>query len=198
MGFVVCETTPTCMLGVYPTCKTLVSNPCSNLKWGIKYRKSGIVLQTLCRTTQTLQSPASPDILGCLRHFTNKLIPTFSYKVHQFRNAPNGAFFVWFSLPAKYIIHAVGPDYTEWEPETAEALLADTYKSIMQIVAQNPDTTTIAIPAISCGIFAFPLERATEIAINTIKAKIPPHLKQVQFIVSNNNIASVYSEQMNK
>jgi len=101
-------------------------------------------------------------------------------------------------LPAKYIIHAVGPDYTEWERETAEALLADTYKSIMQIVAQNPDITTIAIPAISCGIFAFPLERATEIAINTIKAKIPPHLKQVHFIVSNNNIASVYSEQMNK
>lgn len=103
-----------------------------------------------------------------------------------------------YNLPAKYIIHAVGPDYTEWEPETAEALLADTYKSIMQIVAQNPDITIIAIPAISCGIFAFPLDRATEIAINTIKAKIPPHLKQVQFIVSNNNIASVYSEQMNK
>ncbi len=97
-----------------------------------------------------------------------------------------------YNLPAKFVIHAVGPDYTEWEPETAETLLADTYKSIMQIVAQNPDITTIAIPAISCGIFAFPLERATEIAINTIKAKIPPHLKQVQFIVSNNNIASVY------
>ena len=98
MGFVVCETTPTCMLGVYPTCKTLVSNPCSNLKWGIKYRKTGIVLQTLCRTTQALQSPASLDILGCLRHFTNKLIPTFSYKVHQFKNAPFGAFFVWFFM----------------------------------------------------------------------------------------------------
>lgn len=103
-----------------------------------------------------------------------------------------------YNLPAKYIIHAVGPDYTEWEPETAEALLADTYKSIMQIVAQNPDITTIAIPAISCGIFAFPLERATEIAINTIKSKMPSHLKQVQFVVSNNNIASVYYEQIKK
>ncbi|MBQ8041841.1 MAG: macro domain-containing protein, partial [Alphaproteobacteria bacterium] len=103
-----------------------------------------------------------------------------------------------YNLPAKYVIHAVGPDYTEWEPETAEALLADTYKSIMQIVAQNPDITTIAIPAISCGIFAFPLERATEIAINTTKDKMPSHLKQVQFIVSNNSIASVYYEQIKK
>ncbi|MBR2393168.1 MAG: macro domain-containing protein [Alphaproteobacteria bacterium] len=97
-----------------------------------------------------------------------------------------------YNLPAKFVIHAVGPDYTEWEPETAEALLTDTYTSIMQIVAQNPEITTIAIPAISCGIFAFPLERATEIAINTIKSKMPSHLKQVQFVVSNNNIASVY------
>lgn len=103
-----------------------------------------------------------------------------------------------YNLPAKYIIHAVGPYYSDYEPWEAEELLASVYKSIMQHVTNHPDIKSIAIPAISCGIFRFPLERATEIAINTIKSKMPSHLKQVQFVVSNNNIASVYSEQMNK
>lgn len=103
-----------------------------------------------------------------------------------------------YNLPAKYIIHAVGPDYTEWEPETAEALLADTYKSIMQIVAQNPDITTIAIPAISCGIFAFPLEDAVNIAVDIVQRYAPISLKEVFFVVSSEHIAAEYTNNLNQ
>lgn len=101
-----------------------------------------------------------------------------------------------YNLPAKFVIHAVDPDYMEWEPPTAEVLLADTYKSIMQIVSENRDIKSIAVPAISCGIFSFPIKRAAEIAIKTMKAHAPEHLEKIICVVSSDEIANIYKSNL--
>ena len=69
-------------------------------------------------------------------------------------------------LAAKYVIHAVGPI---WEGGDAgeEKTLERCYQNILRLCEQK-GIKTVAIPAISTGIYGFPLERATEIAVGTV------------------------------
>lgn len=97
-----------------------------------------------------------------------------------------------YKLPAKYVIHAVGPYYSDYEPYEAEQLLANAYKSIMQHAAEHPDIKTIAIPAISCGIFRFPLKDAVTIAVRTTSDYAPETLQEIIFVVSSDYIADEY------
>lgn len=68
------------------------------------------------------------------------------------------------------VIHAVGPVYHEYAdmPQAAEMLLAKTYEGIMEKMASRNYYSSIAIPAISCGIYGFPIPKACEIAITTV------------------------------
>ena len=97
-----------------------------------------------------------------------------------------------YKLPAKYVIHAVGPYYSEYEPWEAEELLVSAYKSIMKHATENPDIKTMAVPAISCGIFHFPLPKAVSIAVKTISDYAPETLQEVIFVVSSDYIADEY------
>ena len=69
-------------------------------------------------------------------------------------------------LPAKYIIHAVGPVW-EGGHKNEEALLASCYRVSLEL-AQRHGVRSIAFPAISCGAYRFPLDRAARIALATI------------------------------
>ena len=73
-----------------------------------------------------------------------------------------------FNLPAKYIIHAVGPVWSGGNSNESE-LLESCYKTCMEIAAQN-DVSSIAFPNISTGIYGFPKREAAEIAINTVSS----------------------------
>ena len=68
------------------------------------------------------------------------------------------------NLPARYVIHAVGPRYGI-DPEP-EVLLASAYRSSYALALEN-GCRTVAVPAISCGIFGYPLEEAARIAVDT-------------------------------
>lgn len=72
-----------------------------------------------------------------------------------------------FKLPANYIIHTVGPI---WQGGTAneDQFLAGCYQNSLKLAVEN-NIKTIAFPAISTGIYGFPLERATRIAVKTIQ-----------------------------
>lgn len=74
-----------------------------------------------------------------------------------------------YNLPAKYIIHTVGP-YIDEKGVTPlkEQLLASSYKSCLQL-AEKEGVKTIAFCCISTGVFNFPNERAAEIALETVK-----------------------------
>ena len=68
-----------------------------------------------------------------------------------------------YRLPAKYVIHTVGPvwrDGTHGEPE----LLASCYRNSLRLAAEH-EIHSIAFPAISCGVYGYPIEQAAEIAV---------------------------------
>jgi len=68
-----------------------------------------------------------------------------------------------FRLPAKFVIHTVGPVWrggTNREPE----LLASCYRRSIEVAIEN-GVRTIAFPAISCGIYGYPIDAAADIAI---------------------------------
>lgn len=80
------------------------------------------------------------------------------------------------NLVAPYIIHTVGPDCrldgTDELEARRRAALASAYRTTIEL-AMSKGMTTIAFPAISTGIYGFPVWEATEIAITTIIATIP-------------------------
>ena len=70
-----------------------------------------------------------------------------------------------YRLKAKYIIHTVGPIYSGTAEEAAQ--LADCYRNSLAL-AKEHDVHSIAFPAISTGVYGYPLEDATEIAVKTV------------------------------
>jgi len=67
-----------------------------------------------------------------------------------------------YKLPAKYVIHAVGPIGEDSE------LLSDCYKNALNLLKEN-ELDTIAFPCISTGIYGYPNENAAEVALKTIR-----------------------------
>ncbi|MEQ8672868.1 MAG: O-acetyl-ADP-ribose deacetylase [Aggregatilineales bacterium] len=70
-----------------------------------------------------------------------------------------------YRLPAKYVIHAVGPIYRA-DDSHVEALLASAYQRSLELAAKHA-LETIAMPAISTGIYGYPVEKAAPIALQT-------------------------------
>ena len=63
-----------------------------------------------------------------------------------------------------HVVHAVGPVFGSDPPEEADRLLASTYRSLLE-VAEGLGATTLAVPAISTGVYGFPEHRAAAIAV---------------------------------
>lgn len=72
-----------------------------------------------------------------------------------------------YNLPAKWVIHTVGPVWRGGGNREDE-LLANCYRNSLSL-AEKYDIKTIAFPAISTGVYRFPVERAAEIAVREIK-----------------------------
>ncbi len=90
--------------------------------------------------------------------------------VRQYGPVPTGQVAITSAgnLPAKAVIHAVGPVWGEHTPERADELLKSAvWNSLM--AAHNRSFTSIALPAISAGIFGFPKERCASILLDTAK-----------------------------
>jgi O-acetyl-ADP-ribose deacetylase (regulator of RNase III) len=86
-----------------------------------------------------------------------------------------------YQLPARYVIHTVGPVWRggdHGEPE----LLASCYRRSLQLAAEH-QLASIAFPAISTGVYGYPFEDATEIAIRTAREFIrsPGSLREIVF-----------------
>ena len=82
-----------------------------------------------------------------------------------------------YRLPARYVIHTVGPVWrggSQGEPE----LLASCYRSSLRLAVEN-GVKTIAFPAISCGVYGSPADAAAEIAVREIRNFDAPALERV-------------------
>ena len=84
-------------------------------------------------------------------------------------------------LPAKHVIHAVGPVWSGGAMDE-DALLASCYRTALDLAAAH-DLASIAFPAISTGIYAFPADRAALIALRTVAAALarPRSITRVVF-----------------
>ena len=87
-----------------------------------------------------------------------------------------------YRLPARYVIHAVGPVWGRDE-KRSDRLLASCYERALAI-AREKELSSIAFPAISTGVYRFPPERAAKIAVETVKGEIekrPGGLRRIIF-----------------
>jgi len=97
-----------------------------------------------------------------------------------------------YNLPAKYVFHAVGPVW-HGGGHNEDELLASCYRECMRL-AREHGVRTIAFPAISCGVYRFPVERAAGIAIRTIREclKDDPQLEAVYLVCFDEPVYQAY------
>lgn len=102
-----------------------------------------------------------------------------------------------YNLPAKYIIHAVGPRWRGGTKNEA-ALLASCYQESLQL-ADTHHLKSIAFPAISCGIYGYPINEAVRIAVNTVKQYLQGNtqIEEVTFVCFDDAIYNAYSLLLN-
>ena len=78
-----------------------------------------------------------------------------------------------FALPAKYVIHAVGPVWQGGDSSEHD-LLASCYERSLEL-ANEHGVESIAFPAISCGVYRFPIEQAAKVAIDSVRGFCAEH-----------------------
>jgi O-acetyl-ADP-ribose deacetylase (regulator of RNase III) len=97
-----------------------------------------------------------------------------------------------YQLPAKHIIHTVGPVWQggdQGEPE----LLANCYISSLQLAIDH-NLRSVAFPAISTGVYGYPLLLATEIAVATVNAVLFDHPLEITFACFDDNTRQIYQQ----
>jgi O-acetyl-ADP-ribose deacetylase len=99
-----------------------------------------------------------------------------------------------YDLPAKFIIHTVGPVWNGGSHGEAD-LLASCYRHSLELAAER-DLASIAFPAISTGIFGFPIQPAAKIAISTARAftQSPTSLREIIFCCYSSSDYRLYAE----
>ena len=97
-----------------------------------------------------------------------------------------------YQLPARFVIHTVGPIWTGGKNGEAE-ILANCYRNSLQLAKKN-GIKTLALPAISCGAYGYPIPAAAAIAIRVTAETLRDELQieRVVFVVSNVEIFSAY------
>lgn len=102
-----------------------------------------------------------------------------------------------YNLPAKYVIHTVGPVWHGGNKKERE-LLKSCYETALNLAKEN-GIKTLAFPSISCGIYHFPLEEACKIATDTVKEFISQNscFEKVIFIDINVTIIGIYKRILN-
>ncbi len=102
-----------------------------------------------------------------------------------------------YQLPAKYVIHTVGPIWHGGYHQEAQLLSSCYLNSLM--LALEYQITTIAFPAISCGAYGYPIVEATKIAVQTTSRFVATHpnlLAIVYFVAFNQEIAAAYRTEL--
>ncbi|HEW98142.1 MAG: O-acetyl-ADP-ribose deacetylase [Candidatus Parabeggiatoa sp. nov. 3] len=103
-----------------------------------------------------------------------------------------------YQLPATYVIHTVGPIWRGGQHDE-ENLLISCYNNSLKLALEN-QIKTIAFPAISCGVFRYPILKATQIAVQTT-AKFTtanPGIDTVYFVAFSQEIDKAYQDALSQ
>ncbi|TIC37947.1 A1pp-domain-containing protein [Wallemia mellicola] len=100
-----------------------------------------------------------------------------------------------YNLPAQYVIHTVGPRFTN---SNREELLRSTYRRSLEVAHQN-GIKSLAFPSISTGVFGYPIDQASVVAIKTVKDFLDAHkeIEKVTFVLFSEGDLSVYKDNLN-
>ncbi|KAF9565199.1 A1pp-domain-containing protein [Agrocybe pediades] len=102
-----------------------------------------------------------------------------------------------YRLPARHVIHTVGPVYSRHNVEECAQQLASCYRTSLELAVENA-VRHIAFPSISTGIYSYPIEDATRIALNTARTYLESEsggkLERVIFVVWSNKDKGVYEK----
>jgi len=96
-------------------------------------------------------------------------------------------------LPARHVIHAVGPVYSPGEARSAERL-ASAYRSSLEL-ADRLGLASVAFPSISTGIYGYPLEQAAPVALSAVATYLSPGtsgLSLVRFVLFDDATFAAY------
>ncbi len=110
-----------------------------------------------------IHDAAGPELLDACRAIP-QVSPGVRCPVGEVRITPG------FALRSRFVIHTVGPVWSGGDDGEAE-LLAACYRNALTL-ARDRSLTSIAFPAISCGVFGYPLEEAAAIAVREVRAAI--------------------------
>jgi len=110
--------------------------------------------------------------------------PELMAELRQYDSCPTGSAVVTGAgrLPAKYVIHAVGPVYRGGQRDEA-ALLASCYRTALQL-AHERNCQSISFPSISTGAYGYPIPEAAAIALSAISEALPaaPSIRVVKLV----------------
>ncbi|HVG24643.1 MAG TPA: O-acetyl-ADP-ribose deacetylase [Thermoanaerobaculia bacterium] len=119
--------------------------------------------------------------------------PELLQECRRLRGCPTGEARITkgYRLPAKHVIHTVGPVWrggTNREPE----LLASCYRESLRLAEEN-GVRSIAFPAISCGVYGYPVEAATEIAVREV-SRHRGNVERVLFVCFGDEVCRAYEK----
>lgn len=99
------------------------------------------------------------------------------------------------NLPNDYVIHCLGPVYGHDKPE--DQLLANCYKNALQLAEEN-EIKSIAFPAISTGVFGYPMDDAAKVAFETIRDEIEQlkSVEEIRFVLFGDEDLRVHQKVM--
>jgi O-acetyl-ADP-ribose deacetylase len=92
-------------------------------------------------------------------------------------------------LPARWVIHTVGPVYSRSEDRSE--LLASCYREALR-VADELGTATVAFPAVSAGIYGWPLDDAARVAVGTVRAT-PSRVEEARFVLFTADVHEAFA-----
>lgn len=84
------------------------------------------------------------------------------------------------NLPARWVVHTVGPVWSKNEDRSH--VLASAYRESLR-VAEELGAGTVAFPAISAGVYGWPMDGAARIAVETVRAHRPTTLREARFVL---------------
>jgi len=93
-------------------------------------------------------------------------------------------------LPARWVIHTVGPVHSPTEDRSD--VLASAYRESLR-VAEELGAGTVAFPAVSAGAYGWPIEDAARIAVATVRAHGPVTVREVRFVLLSPSAYAVFS-----
>lgn len=98
-----------------------------------------------------------------------------------------------YNLPNRYVIHCLGPVYGRDKPE--DELLANCYRNALNL-AEKHKIDSIAFPAISTGIFGYPVKEAANVAFKTIREIAPKlkYVKKILFVLYNDEYLNIHEK----